>query len=131
MFNSVSSLPFKNTYISEQFSTRLYIILGWVDDTTGNVSLSDYTGVGDVSPELDTDLGGQDNILAFNGIQRGGQTTLKWKRFFNTGDSKDAVVSAGVTNVIYAYNRNTDGESGHLTTDRASNNVTFLPSRTL
>jgi len=80
------------------------IILGFVSDTTGTITITDCHSSNNVPPVADT----TNNILSFNGQQVSGVTTLKFVRLLNTGDSQDKPINNTEIDVIIAYNPTTD-----------------------
>jgi len=84
------------------------IIIGYVDDTTGETVLSDQTGEGH-GHEPDTNLGGSDDLVDFAGSQSGGSTTIEFVFPLNSGDSLDPPLEPGTsTYMILAYHPSAD-----------------------
>jgi len=95
--------------------------IGWVYPN-GTVYMGDYK-IGDQRSRncsvptslgvcLDTVQGGQNNILDYSGSEVNGVTTLRFSRYWNTGDSKDYPVVAGMSVLVYAMGQ-TDFLSYH------------------
>ena len=95
------------------------VIIGWVDDTTGEITISDtyLTAQSGSCPGVckDTAIGGVNDIIDFNGHQANGHTQLKWLRKLNTGDAKDIAIINGDMNVVYGYHPTADGLVQHTT----------------
>jgi len=83
---------------------------------TSGVFVNDYyrNSVLPGQPSLDTDLGGQNNILSFSGSQNNGVTTVQWSRLLVTSDTQyDSTFSKGSVHIIYAWGTsNTFGYHG-------------------
>jgi hypothetical protein len=78
------------------------IILGDVSD--GNVVVYDQFSTGNFGPHVsDTELGGTDDILEFNGKETGGLTIIEFKRALDTGDKYDHPLLKGANKIIWAY----------------------------
>lgn len=75
------------------------IIVGWVSN--GTVQVFDYFDHDRSSLSLD-ETNGKNSILAFNGKEENGETSLKFRRKLQTGDDKDRDISEGTINVLYA-----------------------------
>jgi len=82
--------------------------IGWVSNTNGSVFVFDYS-IGDYRGYscptgvcLDTRLGGQNNVLVYNGSQVNGTTTIIFRRKLNTTDPKDIVIN-GTHVTIYSW----------------------------
>lgn len=86
------------------------MILGWVDDE-GNAFINDYWSTQHATPQLDTSLGGTDDITLICGYRFGNRTTLRFQRKLATGDQYDTVLNITDANVIYAWR---DGQPGSL-----------------
>ncbi|MCK5772387.1 MAG: hypothetical protein KAH57_01230, partial [Thermoplasmata archaeon] len=89
------------------------VIIGWVDED--GPGLWDTFSTGDLGPHpVDTDLGGTDDILTFNGTETGGLTTLEFVRELDTEDAYDKVIpGSGSINVIWGLGSSDDPESTH------------------
>eukprot|EP01084_Bolivina_argentea_P203171 347040_1 len=115
------------------------IIIGWVDDETGDVYLHNYYTVGLSSPILFND---QSGITLIDGWQQevdGISTTyLRFeKELFPSQYRQSAVdISIGTTRVIYAFNQNDPNENDpralqqHLFTDRGPKSLNLLSGET-
>jgi len=78
------------------------MVVGFVQD--GTASVSDQFSSGDFGPHPpDTDLGGTDDILEFDGMEDGGYTTIEFKRALDTGDEYDHQFAVGTNQIIWAY----------------------------
>jgi len=85
--------------------------IGWVDPS-GVVNLNDYyisdrrgSCQGGSGICTDTQLGGTNDVLDFNGNHEGGTTQLIWKRKLQTGDtSNDVDITNSKMTVIWSYN---------------------------
>ena len=81
------------------------MIFGFVKD--GKVEVYDLYSTGNFGPHsLDTELGGTDDILNYNGKEEGGFTTIEFKRSLGTGDQYDIPIQKGVNKIIWAYGSN-------------------------
>jgi hypothetical protein len=81
------------------------MIFGFVKD--GKVEVYDLHSTGNFGPHpLDTELGGTDDILNYNGKEEGGFTTIEFKRSLGTGDQYDIPIQKGVNKIIWAYGSN-------------------------
>lgn len=75
----------------------------WVFNIVNNeVQASDRTGVGHQEPLLDTALGGTDNLQVLGYELTSSYTLVKVTRALNTGDTFDAVIQPGPTDIIWA-----------------------------
>ncbi len=94
------------------------MLIGWVDDD--GPGLWDTYSTGDLGPHpLDTDLGGSDDIITFNGTQTDGFTTMEFLRELDTQDDYDKEIpSSGSLNIIWGLGSSDDPESSH--TDRGA-----------
>ena len=84
-----------------------------------------YSGI----PSMDTELGGQNNILEYNGGIFNGQRNVKFTRYLSTGDdATDRVFITGQpVQVIAAFNQDTDDLVGHGH-NHGMATLTFSPS---
>ncbi len=78
------------------------IVLGFVKD--GKTTVYDQFSKGDFGPHAqDTELGGTMDIPEFAGKEKGGYTTIEFKRQLNTGDEFDNPISKGINQILWAY----------------------------
>jgi len=78
------------------------MILGYVKD--GVPTIGDLFSTGDFGPHSpDTQLGGTDDILEFNGNEENGTTTIEFKRALTTGDEFDITLTKGTQKIIWSY----------------------------
>ena len=88
------------------------IILGFVRD--GEVVVEDMYSTGDFGPHPpDTELGGTNDILEFDGKEEGGFTIIEFKRALNTDDDYDRALSEGTNSIIWAYGSNDSLTTSH------------------
>jgi hypothetical protein len=88
------------------------MVLGWVKD--GKAEIQDLFSTGDFGPhQLDTELGGTNDILAYGGKEEGGTTTLEFKRLLITNDKFDIPVTNGVNKIIWAFGANDNSDLKH------------------
>jgi hypothetical protein len=76
-------------------------VYGWVKD--GQAEVLDMFGTrpsGPNSHPLDTELGGQDDILAFGGVEANGTTTIEFKISLDSGDANDKPLAVGENHTI-------------------------------
>jgi len=90
-----------------------------------NITVVDYWSVGEQPPTTDTQRGGTDNILARNGQEVNGVTTIKWKKPLSTGDSQDKSIPStqNKTNIVFAFQKVSDvlsDATAHLSNDMSS-----------
>ena len=84
------------------------IIIGYVDDGSGSLVLSDEFGQG-WTHSPDVSLGGSDNIVSKAGSQSAGKTIIEFVFPLNTGDSKDYSMTPGGTYGFFvAYEQSKD-----------------------
>eukprot|EP01114_Cavostelium_apophysatum_P010547 TRINITY_DN2440_c0_g1_i2.p1 TRINITY_DN2440_c0_g1~~TRINITY_DN2440_c0_g1_i2.p1 ORF type:complete len:650 (-),score=146.49 TRINITY_DN2440_c0_g1_i2:24-1973(-) len=76
------------------------MIVGWVSD--GKIYMQDYYNHDRSTIYLDEVLEGSNSILAYNGEEVDGVTSLKFRRKLNTNDSHDMAITAGNIDVLYA-----------------------------
>jgi len=99
--------------------------------TNGKAMVGDYFSAGFVQPDLDTDLGGVNNILTFSGSQVSGITRVIFTRKLVTGDSYDVPFTIGPMNVIWAlggdntyeYHGSDDSNRGYTILDLFDSDV--------
>ncbi|EDV25403.1 uncharacterized protein TRIADDRAFT_55464 [Trichoplax adhaerens] len=73
-------------------------VIGWVDNQ-GKTYLQDRYATGHVVPTLDT----QQDYTLISGEEANGMTILKFKRKYNTSDSRDLPLEGGTTRLIWSY----------------------------
>ena len=81
---------------------------GYVDDTTGEASVTDRWSVGILPPIEDIRRkDGKADIFGVAGFQNAstGVTTVMFKRALYTGDSSDHAIRMGKIGIVYAFNR--------------------------
>lgn len=81
--------------------------------TNGLVVVEDKFSYGTSTPQLDTVIGGSDNILAKNGQKVNGVTTIKFIRPIKASDGVDKEIRTGVNTVYLAYASQTSGLAQH------------------
>ncbi len=97
------------------------IILGYVDDNTGEVRIFDETGVGHAHV-LDEELGGRNNIVDYSGRQEAGRTVIEFSIPLKSQDGVDKDILPGtVIPVIVAFHKTADDRS----TYHGSNYITL------
>jgi len=78
------------------------MIFGFVKD--GAITVSDQFSTGTYGPHSpDTELGGTNDILEFDGKEEGGYTTIEFKRRLSTGDEYDNEFTKGTVKIIWAF----------------------------
>ncbi|MFX0170717.1 MAG: DOMON domain-containing protein [Candidatus Hodarchaeota archaeon] len=79
------------------------MIFGWVN-SDNTVGILDCFSTGKYGPHPpDTELGGTNDILAYNGSEDAGKTTIEFSRKLATGDQYDKEIPAiGEVNIIWA-----------------------------
>jgi hypothetical protein len=88
------------------------MILGLVQD--GTVEIHDQFSTGTYGPHRDdTDLGGTDDIIEYNGKEDDGFTIIEFKRKLDTGDTYDLPLSAGINKIIWAYGSQDSADVKH------------------
>jgi hypothetical protein len=78
---------------------------GWVSDN-GTVGMIDAYSIGEIGPHPpDTELGGTDDILEFNGTEVEGKTIIEFKRGIVTADTDydNNIPLVGEIPIIWAY----------------------------
>ncbi|MFX0182241.1 MAG: DOMON domain-containing protein [Candidatus Hodarchaeota archaeon] len=80
------------------------MIFGWIN-STGDIIVIDAFATGLTGPHPpDTDLGGTDNILEFNGTEINEVTTIEFKRLLSTDDEYDKdIPSSGTVKILWAF----------------------------
>ncbi len=77
-------------------------IIGYVEN--GKAVVRDQFGNGTFSHTSDTEMGGSDDILEFDGSESGGKTTLSFTIPIDSGDQYDTVLTPGQEHtVLIAY----------------------------
>jgi hypothetical protein len=100
------------------------IMVGSVASNTPTVN--DYWAVGTVTPILDTNRGGTNGILEFNGEEVGGVTTIKFRRNLVSDDTNDIDITPGSRSIIFAYHRTSDTLTQHGSGDRGTTSVNLF-----
>lgn len=86
------------------------MVIVWVDDA-GVAHAGDYYSSEHKRPQLDTDLGGTNDVAVVGGSRVGNYTCVTFKRLLSTGDKYDAVVRASAeTDMIYAFGAGAPGD---------------------
>jgi len=95
-----------NGYVSVGFCSKWVgsmkgcdIVLGWVDDETGKVTLTDYHANANDIPIIDES---QDYEL-ISGKQENHATTIRFRRKWRTNDDNDAHLGVNPVQIIYAW----------------------------
>jgi hypothetical protein len=90
------------------------IILGYVEG--GKAYVSDHFSAGDFGPhKVDTEFGGENNILEYGGGEEGEYTTIEFKRALDTGDKYDQALSPGLNDIIWAFGTDDKAAQKHVT----------------
>jgi hypothetical protein len=78
------------------------MVFGFVKN--GETTIYDMFSMGDFGPhQPDVELGGTNDILEFAGSEQDGFTTIEFKRYLNTGDDYDQLLSTGTNKIIWSY----------------------------
>ena len=89
------------------------MVIGFIKDGLTTVSDQFSTGIyGPHSP--DTDLGGANNILDFDGKEEDGYTTIEFKRALSTGDEYDNEFNNGKNEIIWSYGSSDEKGQRHI-----------------
>lgn len=89
------------------------IVLGFVKD--GKTTVFDQFSTGSYGPHsLDTELGGNNDILEFGGKEVGGYITIEFKRALDTGDKYDHPLLKGVNQIIWSYGSDDQSTIKHV-----------------
>jgi hypothetical protein len=89
------------------------MIIGVVQD--GVVKVSDQFSTGTYGPHfLDTELGGTNDILEFEGTEGDGYTTIEFKRVLSTNDEYDNEFTEGTNEIIWSYGSSDETEQRHI-----------------
>jgi Animal haem peroxidase/7 transmembrane sweet-taste receptor of 3 GCPR/DOMON domain len=102
-------------------------------DGSGTVEARDSFALDVGVPTLDTDLaGGTDDVFDVAGEQGAGWSRVRFSRRLDTGDADfDRPIRDGLTNVIFAYNPDTDELRYHGPTRNANNLINFYEGQEL
>ncbi len=93
------------------------MVIGYV--SSGQASVLDMFSNGESSPcELDTELGGANDILESGGSEVGGVTTIEFRRLMDTGDRYDGVLTSGTNPIMWAYSNVDDVRQQHIMSGR-------------
>ncbi|MBN1390759.1 MAG: hypothetical protein JXA22_08980 [Candidatus Thermoplasmatota archaeon] len=90
------------------------VILGWVEDD-GKVNVLDAFSTGPLGPHPpDTHLGGTKDLIAYNGTEIDGHTTIEFTRKLATGDAYDKdIPTAGTMKIMWAFGETDDFSDSH------------------
>jgi len=106
------------------------MIMGFVDDNTGEVTVNDMYSTGEDVPTEDTFYTGEGtyDILEKNGNQNSerGTTTIKFRRYWVTPDQYDAEIQDEITSVVFALNPTTDLMVKHGTENTGLVKINFI-----
>jgi hypothetical protein len=95
-----------SAYVAIGFGGSMYdadMVIGWVDPVNGPIAL-DYYSSEETDPELDTSLGGSNDVKVISGSLINGQTTITFQRKLVTNDKFDkAILKQGANDMIYAW----------------------------
>lgn len=95
--------------------------IGYVDNTGPHVY--DCFSTGHSPPAIDR----INNILDFNGQEVNGQTTIKFVRKLDTGDTQqDRVIVPGTVDIIVAFQSSTDMNVEHSGSNKGSYTINFV-----
>lgn len=75
----------------------------------GTVVVEDHFGTGLTSHRKDTEIGGTSNVRVISGEERNGSTTITFAIPLNSGDSRDAALTAGEKAVVILASAQRDG----------------------
>ncbi|MBD3190631.1 MAG: hypothetical protein GF308_08300 [Candidatus Heimdallarchaeota archaeon] len=105
------------------------MIFGWVLDN-GTVEILDAFSTGNYGPHPpDTELGGTNDILSFNGSQKDSITIIEFSRPLDTGDNYDKAIPLNATlDIIWALGSSDDYTSSH--SSRGGEEI-FIPAEEL
>jgi hypothetical protein len=87
------------------------IVLGYVAD--GQTTITDQYGTSAYVHQLDTGLGGTDDIIAFAGSDDGEYTVLEFSRTLAADDEYDKPITSGANPIIWSYGSADNGSSQH------------------
>lgn len=89
------------------------MILGMVQN--GEAVVSDQFSTGMYGPHIpDTELGGTDDIIEYNGREVDGVTVIELKRSLVTGDEYDKHISGDTVSLIWSYGSDDDFTRKHV-----------------
>lgn len=89
------------------------MILGMVQK--GEAVVSDQFSTGIYGPHIpDTELGGTEDIIEYNGREEDGVTVIEFKRSLVTGDEYDKNISGDSVNLIWSYGSDDDFTRKHI-----------------
>jgi hypothetical protein len=77
------------------------IILGYVDGS--ETTITDQFGTSSFVHELDTSLGGTNDIITYGGSESGGYTVIEFSRALTADDDYDQAITIGDNTIIWAY----------------------------
>jgi hypothetical protein len=93
------------------------MVIGYVSG--GQASVFDMFSNGELGPcEMDTELGGTNDILESGGSEAGGSTTIEFRRRLDTGDRYDGALTSGANPIIWAYSNVDDVRLQHIMSGR-------------
>jgi hypothetical protein len=101
------------------------MIFGWINNTDDVIVVDAFaTGLTGPHPP-DTDLGGTDDILEFNGTETNEVTTIEFKRLLSTEDEYDKdIPSTGTIKILWAFGASDSFGEQHI--KRGSAQLTLL-----
>ena len=89
------------------------MILGMVEN--GEAVVSDQFSTGIYGPHIpDTELGGTDDIIEYDGREVDGVTVIEFKRSLDTGDEYDKNISGDSVSLIWSYGSDDDFTRKHI-----------------
>ncbi|UCC16877.1 MAG: hypothetical protein JSU58_11070 [Dehalococcoidales bacterium] len=89
------------------------MILGMV--VNGEAVVSDQFSTGIYGPHIpDTELGGTDDIIEYDGREVDGVTVIEFKRSLDTGDEYDKNISGDSVSLIWSYGSDDDFTRKHI-----------------
>jgi hypothetical protein len=93
-----------NTFFGVGFGTGMIGADMWIFQIDGSaVTAGDYMATEHAKPSSDVAQGGTNDVTVLGYNIEADKTTVKVKRALNTGDSKDKVIKAGSTSMVWAY----------------------------
>ncbi len=85
----------------------------------GQASVFDMFSTGESSPcQMDTELGGTDDILESGASEAGGSTTIEFRRRLDTGDRYDGALISGPNLIMWGYSNVDDVRLQHIMSGR-------------
>ncbi|UCD09584.1 MAG: hypothetical protein JSU79_02780 [Dehalococcoidales bacterium] len=100
------------------------MILGMVQN--GEAVVSDQFSMGVYGPHVpDTELGGTDDIIEYNGREEGGVTVIEFKRALATGDEFDKNISGDSVSLIWSYSSDDDFTRKHSARSSSEIDITI------